>query len=158
MNFSYARENTKMRPSNLPQPRPRVSYLLLLGDFLFYAALFVFTVIWRRDGRCLVGGIIAVPSFVLWFVAKLQLGSSFTPKAEARALVTRGLYSRIRHPIYFFSTLALLGTAICLRSPYFYAYVVLAIGGQLWRVRREDRVLQEKFGQEYLEYRRRTWF
>jgi protein-S-isoprenylcysteine O-methyltransferase Ste14 len=147
-----------MRPSSLPVSRPRVSYLLLLGDFLFYAALFVFSVIWRWDRGCVLGGIIAVPSFALWFVAKLQLGSSFTPKAEARELVTRGLYSRIRHPIYCFSTLALLGIAICLRSPYFYAYLVLAIGAQLWRIRREDRVLQEKFGEDYLEWRRRTWF
>ena len=142
----------------MTEPKPRASLLLLLGDFLFYLALFVAAVAWRRDAACILGSAITVPSFVLWFVAKLQLGSSFTPRAEARALVTHGLYSRIRHPIYFFASLALVGTAFCLRSAYFSAYVGLTIAAQLWRIRRENRVLREKFGQDYLECRRKTWF
>ena len=150
-------EPTSLGPRST-QPKSRISYLLLLGDFLFYVALFALAVIWRRDARCVLGGIIAVPSFVLWFVAKLQLGHSFTFKAEARELVTHGLYSRIRHPIYFFSTLALLGIGICLRSWYFYAYLGITVAGQLWRIHREERVLREKFGPAYLDYRRRTWF
>jgi protein-S-isoprenylcysteine O-methyltransferase Ste14 len=140
------------------EPKSRISYLFLVGDFLFYVALFALAVIWRRDARCVLGGIIAVPSFALWFIAKLQLGRSFTPKAEARELVTHGLYSRIRHPIYFFSTLSLLGIGICLGSWYFYAYMGIAVAGQLWRIHREERVLRENFGPAYLEYRRRTWF
>jgi protein-S-isoprenylcysteine O-methyltransferase Ste14 len=138
--------------------KPRVSPLLLLGDFLFYLAVFVAAVVWRWDGRCVLGSLVAVPCFALWLTAKLQLGSSFTPKAEARALVTHGLYSRIRHPIYFFASLALLGTAICLRSVVFNVYLIVTIAVQLWRIRRENRVLREKFGQEYLDYRRGTWF
>jgi protein-S-isoprenylcysteine O-methyltransferase Ste14 len=140
------------------EPKPRVSLLLLLGDFLFYLAVFVAAVVWRRDARCILGGAVAVPAFVLWFVAKLQLGGSFTLKAEARALVTHGLYSRIRHPVYFFSTLALIGTAICLRSVYFDVYVAVTTAAQLWRIRWENKVLRETFGQDYLDYRLRTWF
>ena len=140
------------------ESKPRASLILLLGDFLFYLALFVAAIIWRRDATCVLGGALAIPSFVLWFVAKLQLGRSFTPKAEARALVTHGLYSRIRHPIYFFSTLAFFGIAICLRSVLFNVYVGMTIATQLWRIRRENKVLREKFGQDYLDYRRKTWF
>ena len=138
--------------------RPRISYWLLLGDFVFYVALFIFAVIWRRDAGCVLGGVIAVPGFVLWFIAKLQLGSSFTARPEARELVTHGLYSRIRHPVYFFSTLALLGIAICLRSVYFYAFLGIAVAGQVWRIRLEEKVLQGTFGQAYLDYKGRTWF
>ena len=142
----------------MPDPNPRPSLLLLLGDFLFYVALFVAAVIWRHDALCIPGAIVAVPCFALWFVAKLQLGSSFTPRAEARALVTRGLYSRIRHPIYFFASLAILGIAICLRSVYFNLYAAATVAVQLVRIRRENRVLREKFGQAYLDHRRQTWF
>jgi protein-S-isoprenylcysteine O-methyltransferase Ste14 len=137
-------------------PKPRVSLILLLGDFLSYLALFVAAVAWRRDRLCILGAAVAVPSFVLWFVAKLQLGPSFTPKPEARALVTHGLYSRIRHPIYFFASLASLGIAICLRSVIFNVYLCVTIAVQLWRIRQENRVLREK--QEYLDHRRKTWF
>jgi protein-S-isoprenylcysteine O-methyltransferase Ste14 len=41
----------------------------------------------------------ALPLFVL---ARLQLGASFSVTAQARKLVTTGLYSRIRNPIYVF--------------------------------------------------------
>jgi len=136
----------------------RRSYLLLLGDFLFFLALFIFALIRRRDQLCIWGSILAIPSFALWFVAKLDLGSSFTARPEARSLVTWGLYSRIRHPIYFFSTLAMLGIAICLRSRRFDLYLVALVIVQLWRIRLEERALRDKFGEAYLAYRRRTWF
>lgn len=136
----------------------KASPLHLLGDFLFYVALYVFGLIWRRDRYCILGSAIALPSFVLWFIAKLQLGSSFSLKAEARTLVTDGLYSRVRHPIYLFSTLAMIGIAICLRLWFFYAYVGLGVAAQLWRIRREERVLAKTFGEAYRNYRKDTWF
>jgi protein-S-isoprenylcysteine O-methyltransferase Ste14 len=135
----------------MTEPKRKISYWLLLGDFVFYVALFLFSLAWRRNWACVWGGLIAVPGFVLWFMAKLELGSSFTGVADARELVTTGLYSRIRHPIYFFSTFALLGTAICLGYRFFYVFVGVSVVAQLWRMRREEKVLREKFGQEYLD-------
>ena len=79
-------------------------------------------------------------------------------RPEARELVTHGLYSKIRHPVYFFSTLALVGIAICLRSVYFYPFLGIAVVGQAWRIRLEEKVLREKFGQAYLDYKGGTWF
>jgi protein-S-isoprenylcysteine O-methyltransferase Ste14 len=142
----------------MPSSKPRVSYALLLGDFLAYLALFIFAVVRRWDTVCIWGSVIAIPSFALWFVAKLQLGGSFTATPQARALVTHGLYSRIRHPIYFFSTLAMTGTAICLRSWWFNAYLGVVVLTQFWRIHLEEKVLREKFGDTYLDYRRRSWF
>jgi len=135
-----------------------VSYLLLLGDFVFYLAICVAAIVWRRDPVCIWGSLLAIPSFTLWFVAKLQLGSSFTARPEARALVTRGVYSKIRHPIYLFSTLAMVGTAICLRLLIFDIYIGIGVLLQLYRIRLEERTLRGKFRESYEEYRRRTWF
>jgi protein-S-isoprenylcysteine O-methyltransferase Ste14 len=36
--------------------------------------------------------------------------------------------------------------------------LLVIIPVQILRARRESRVLEEKFGEEYREYRRRTWF
>jgi len=91
-------------------------------------------------------------------LARWQLGQSFTLAAEARELVTHGLYAKIRHPVYIFSTLVLVGTAICLRNVFFDAYVVGVIVLQVYRIKREDAVLLQQFGQRYDDYRRRTWF
>jgi protein-S-isoprenylcysteine O-methyltransferase Ste14 len=137
---------------------PRISYVHLLGDFLFYLAFYLLAVARHFDRVSLWGTLLAVPSFALWFTAKLHLGASFTPRPEARKLVAHGLYSRIRHPIYFFSTLAMIGTAICLRWWWCNLMIALTVPLQLWRIRLEEKVLREKFGETYLEYRRRTWF
>src|SRR5690242_1879211 len=70
---------------------------------------------WRT--RTVVGLAILVPSFALWALARHQLGASFTLRAEARQLVTHGLYSRIRHPIYLFAECMALGIIIFLGFP-----------------------------------------
>ncbi len=127
-------------------------------DFLLYAALFA-VAFWRAPTEArILGSMLAIPSFALWFLARRQLGQSFTFSAQASELVTRGLYSKIRHPIYLFSTLALLGTALCLSNPYFYIYVALVTIVQGWRAKREECVLQARFGEDYINYKRRTWF
>jgi len=131
---------------------------LRYADNAFFFALFLFALARSKGGWRLAGVLLGLPSFVLWIIAKLQLGGSFTVTAQARRLVTRGLYSRFRHPIYYFSTLFLLATALCLRNIYFYVYLLLMVAGQLWRIRSEERALLNKFGEDYREYRQRTWF
>jgi protein-S-isoprenylcysteine O-methyltransferase Ste14 len=87
-----------------------------------------------------------------------QLGTSFTAKAEARNLVTHGLYSKIRNPIYLFGSIAIIGIFLFLGRPYLLLIFVVLIPLQLFRMRKETKVLEEKFGDEYRNYRRATWF
>ena len=95
---------------------------------------------------------------VLWFVARWQLGDAFSVTAQARQLVTRGLYSKIRHPIYFFGTAAFLFIVMALQGWPGLIICVVVILIQVARIRREDRVLAEAFGTEFKAYRSRTWF
>ena len=127
-------------------------------DFVAYVILFGFAVRYPQGNTRWLGMAIALPSFAMWMLARWQLGRSFTLAPEARELVTHGLYSKIRHPVYVFSSLVLVGTALCLRNLFFDAYVALVIGMQVWRVRREDAVLLAQFGERYRDYRRSTWF
>jgi protein-S-isoprenylcysteine O-methyltransferase Ste14 len=131
---------------------------LAFGDVAVYFAFLAFGVIRRHDELALLGAFIAISGFVLVIVARVQLGDCFTAKAEARALVAHGLYTRIRHPVYFFGVMGLCGIAICLHSIYFNVYLIITILGLLWRIRRENGVLREKFNTAYAEYRRQTWF
>ncbi|HKW32523.1 MAG TPA: hypothetical protein VJN92_05935 [Candidatus Acidoferrum sp.] len=55
------------------------------------------------------GAVIGLPSFALLIVARIQLGGSFSVRAKAQMLVTHGLYSRIRNPIYVFGGLVIAG-------------------------------------------------
>jgi protein-S-isoprenylcysteine O-methyltransferase Ste14 len=95
---------------------------------------------------------------VLWFVARWQLGDAFSVAPEARQLVTRGLYSRIRHPIYVFGTLAFLFLVLALQGWFALIIWLVVILIQVRRARREERALAEMFGEEYTAYRSRTWF
>jgi hypothetical protein len=52
----------------------------------------------------------AAAGFVLWILARVQLGSSFAVTAQAKALVTAGLYAKFRHPVYLFGGVAFTGS------------------------------------------------
>jgi len=101
---------------------------------------------------------IAIPSFLLFMFARIQLGRAFSLKAKATALVTTGLYSRIRNPIYVFGVLMVAGVIIWANRPWFLLVYVVIIPLQIFRIRKEEQVLEDKFGAAYLEYKRRTWF
>ncbi|MGO9125987.1 MAG: methyltransferase family protein [Terriglobales bacterium] len=91
-------------------------------------------------------------------VARYTLGRSFSVTPQARALVTTGIYSRICNPIYISAEILLIGIAIMLWKLSLLLVFLVVIPMQIWRARREARVLEEKFGDEYRAYRRRTWF
>ena len=105
-----------------------------------------------------VGIAILAPGLVLWATARYQLGAAFTARAEARALVTHGLYSRIRHPIYLSAEVVVLGIIIFLGRPLLFAVWMLTLPFQIRRARREESVLQAAFGNEYRAYKARTWW
>lgn len=99
-----------------------------------------------------------VVGFPLWLLAHAQLGENFAVTAQARRLVTRGLYSKIRSPIYFFGSLGIAGTFLLAGQPYLLLIFVVLVPLQIVRTRNEARVLEEKFGEDYREYARHTWF
>jgi protein-S-isoprenylcysteine O-methyltransferase Ste14 len=101
---------------------------------------------------------LAIPSFLLLVIARIQLGRAFSVRARASTLVTTGIYSRIRNPIYFFSTLTLAGIVIWSSRLWLLLGFIVLIPLQTYRSRNEERVLSEKFGASYLEYKRKTWF
>ena len=104
-------------------------------------------------GLCLL-----IVGFILWTVARFQLGASFTVKAEARKLVTRGLYSKIRNPIYVFGSMVMAGWILVLGKPMWLLIFLLVIPLQIWRPGKESAVLEAAFGEEYRKYRAGTWF
>jgi protein-S-isoprenylcysteine O-methyltransferase Ste14 len=103
------------------------------------------------------GATIAIPSFVLFLIARIQLGGAFAIRAKAQKLVTTGLYSRIRNPIYVFGGIFVAGVLLYLRPIWLLVFIVL-IPLQIVRMRNEEKVLAEKFGEDYQRYKAKTWF
>jgi len=90
--------------------------------------------------------------------ARYELGKSFSFKAEAHQLVTRGVYSKIRNPIYVFGVVMIAGFGLVLHRPIVWLILPPLIVMQVVRARREARVLEASFGDAYRDYRRKTWF
>jgi protein-S-isoprenylcysteine O-methyltransferase Ste14 len=106
----------------------------------------------------IVGALVIAGSLALGMVARLQLGESFSVSAKARKLVTTGLYSRIRNPIYVLGELLFVGIAIAAwRWEVLLVPAVLA-PVQMVRAKKEEAVLAAAFGEEYERYKARTWF
>lgn len=91
-------------------------------------------------------------------VARVNLGNSFSVAPEARKLVTHGVYSRIRHPVYIFGALLIAGIALYIPLPYILLVLIPILPMQIIRAREENRVLEDAFGEQYREYRRKVWF
>ncbi len=106
----------------------------------------------------LAGAAILIPSFILFVISRVQLGSAFSVKAKASSLVTTGIYSRIRNPIYVFGSLMIAGVIVWASRPIFLLIFLVIVPLQIYRARNEERVLQEKFGDAYVEYKQKTWF
>jgi protein-S-isoprenylcysteine O-methyltransferase Ste14 len=104
------------------------------------------------------GAIIAIASLSLITVARIQLGRAFSIRARASRLVTTGLYSRIRNPIYVFGCFFFLGLAMFIPAWWLLLALVIVIPMQIVRSRREAAVLDAAFGEEYRRYRQQTWF
>jgi protein-S-isoprenylcysteine O-methyltransferase Ste14 len=91
-------------------------------------------------------------------LARHTLGRSFSIAPKATALVTSGIYSRIRNPIYISGEIFLIGVVLMLWRPALLIILLALIPVQIIRARREAAVLEAKFGDAYREYRKHTWF
>jgi protein-S-isoprenylcysteine O-methyltransferase Ste14 len=98
-------------------------------------------------------------AFREWSIA--VLGRSFSTRVvimEGQRLIERGPYRWIRHPAYGGELLTIVGMPLGLGA-WAGALVTAGIGlaAFSYRVRVEQRALIAAFGDEYHEYRRRTW-
>ena len=127
-------------------PAIAIAYLLVKFSDLPWTALRILALILT------IAGIIAVA------IARYQLGNSFTLSPQARTLVTQGIYSKIRNPVYIFSAIAIAALFIYINRPvYLWSFLIL-VPLQFIRAYIESRVLEEKFGDTYRQYKSQTWF
>lgn len=135
-----------------------LSFLLLQT----MATLGLLAILWLWPGPWnvarLTGSMLTIAGLTLVFTARVQLGKSFSVTPQARKLVTHGLYSKVRNPIYVFGIVVISGVILILHKLRLWILLAIIIPMQIVRARKEAKVLEAKFGNEYREYQRRTWF
>lgn len=107
--------------------------------------------------RLVVGGLFLAASAALAVPALFAFraaGTHVEPWKPATALVTGGIFRRLRNPMYVGIVLLLLGLAVLLASDGMLVMTfVLVPVLHLGVVRREERYLETKFGDAYRRYR-----
>jgi len=105
-------------------------------------------------------GAMVVALWLFWR-SHADLGDNWSMSLEVRrehALVSHGVYRRMRHPMY--AAIILFGAAQALLLPNWLAgFSALVSFAPMYIVRtpREERLMIETFGAEYEAYARRTW-
>ena len=107
---------------------------------------------------------LGVAIFIVGIVLRLApvfvLGRRFSGLVaiqQDHELVTGGLYRVIRHPSYLGLLLGLFGWALVFRSAIGVLVSLLLIPPLVARMNSEEALLESEFGQQYADYRRRTW-
>ncbi len=143
----------RMRPAGRARgAEPRIS--ALIGTFLFT----VVVLFPRRELSLVAGSVSTLLTFAgnaFAVVVLAQLRSSFSIMAEARQLVTSGVYRLVRHPLYLAEEIAALGIFIQFLSSWTALLLAIQIAFQLRRMRNEEAILGESFP-EYAAYKART--
>ena len=107
-----------------------------------------------------IGALCAGAGLALYWMVHRDLGYEFSPTLQLKEdhhLVTTGIYSRIRHPMYtalfMIATAQLLLIANAVVAPAFLiAFTILYFS----RIEKEERMMMEHFGKAYADYRLRT--
>ena len=96
---------------------------------------------------------------IIRFVAIATLRRNFSSRLrirEGHTLVKNGIYHWVRHPAYLGLMLIFLGVPFLFSSVLGFLVMLLVVPLLLHRIGLEERMLIERFGAEYEEYRKRT--
>lgn len=104
------------------------------------------------------GATVILGGFAGRIVAMRKISSSYrqsmTPSSDA-VLVTDGIYRMMRHPLYLFYAVEMLGLLLVRLN--WVSFIMLAVNlfNTAYRIRREEKLLSDKYGQQYQAYCRK---
>ena len=100
---------------------------------------------------CYIGLVIYIIGSIALIVGYLNFAA-----ASSNQPVVKGVYKTSRNPLYFFTTVALLGVSIASASWLMILLIILYIIPQHFIVLAEERFCLEKYGDAYREYMNKT--
>lgn len=78
--------------------------------------------------------------------------------AEHNELITKGIYKYTRHPVYDGQLLMTIGTVMLTNNMLLLFFPVLTVATNIWRAKREDFDLNERFPEEFTDYKSKRPF
>lgn len=141
-----------------------------LGDSLQLIFIFLFLTIWIIDSFVLnystvladsVPGYIRWPAGIILFVlgfllARSGLKSVFGKIQESPHVISSGVFSLVRHPIYLGAILFYTGMVLLTLSLASAVLLLVIIAFYMFISRYEEKLLTKRFGDEYRDYMRKV--
>lgn len=136
------------------------TYLLLAMIFILVLHFFLPVIELIDTPWNLLGAVPLVLGVVLNLVADRAFkehNTTVKPFEESNALITDGVFQISRHPMYFGFVLVLVGIAILLGSLSIYSVVIVfTFLMDVLFIRAEEKMLEEKFGSAWHQYKARV--
>jgi len=101
------------------------------------------------------GILLVIIAFTIFIWALKDLGLSWRlgiDETDPGVLITKGIYSFIRHPIYLFFDLYFIGTFLINPNLVFLIFTLVIITMMHYQVLAEENFLKERFADEYTKY------
>jgi protein-S-isoprenylcysteine O-methyltransferase Ste14 len=164
----------------IPEDVPRWGYVIIPFALLGFVYLFILTLlyIWNpaivlgllwfnipMDGivigiLVLIGSLLTLVGTVIFLTAFFHLGSSvrlLIPDEEERTeLMTDGWYAYSRNPLYLGLHISMVGWVFIMPDVLTVLALVVFLLNQHFRIISEEKFLEERFGEEYHEYKKRV--
>jgi len=142
-------------------------YFIIPTSFIFFTALFVtlwdFILIQNMKFIFNVVNILGLVLFIIGvsirLIGKITLGKYYSYGLRTlpdHELVRRGIYKHLRHPITLAAILYSLGIPLFFSSLYGFILMLVMIPFFIYRIKIEERMLLEEFGDEYREYMKQS--
>ncbi len=107
----------------------------------------------------IIGFIICTIGVIFIIAGILTLGEYFTTSITPKGLVTTGIYSKIRHPMFIGAILVYIGIVVIFQSIIGFLLVIfILIPFFIYTAIKEEKILSEKFKTEYTDYKKKTFF
>jgi protein-S-isoprenylcysteine O-methyltransferase Ste14 len=106
------------------------------------------------------GATMFIISLIIRISAHMTINTNYSWTLEIReghTLVENGFYKYVRHPIYLGTIIGVISIPIYTSSITGFLISLLSIPLFAYRIRLEERMLVEEFGEEYKQYQERTW-
>ncbi|MBN1571805.1 MAG: isoprenylcysteine carboxylmethyltransferase family protein [Deltaproteobacteria bacterium] len=103
------------------------------------------------------GVILEAAAMIIFVFAVFSFGRSWRVGIDTKTagkLVTGGVFSVTRNPIFLFLNLFFLGTFLIYPTIFFAVSAFVVVLGNHLQVIQEERFLEKQYGKEYLEYKR----
>jgi protein-S-isoprenylcysteine O-methyltransferase Ste14 len=115
--------------------------------------------LYESSAQNMVGLMLIVIGLTIALVAQITLWRNYSSTLvirEDHQLIAHGVYRFVRHPIYLGSTMACMGIPVYVSSLFGLLVMSALIPIFLNRIRIEERMLTDEFGDAYREYKETT--